>query len=133
LNDGEVEPLVALMDEDVAWSGQRSGVRFWRPPPACHGPDEARAVLRSGIECYRPRAVGDWQLDDVAGDDTTVVVSYSWTGPNGARVQRAQLLTLQAGLIVAIRDYASPKRALHAARGLGAPATGGRPASSGRG
>jgi hypothetical protein len=34
LNDGEVEPLVALMDEDVAWSGQRSGVRFWRPPPA---------------------------------------------------------------------------------------------------
>jgi hypothetical protein len=34
LNDGEVEPLVALMGEGVAWSGQRSGVRFWRPPPA---------------------------------------------------------------------------------------------------
>ena len=34
LGQGELEPLVALMDDDVEWSGRRSGVRFWRPPPS---------------------------------------------------------------------------------------------------
>lgn len=34
LGQGELEPLVALMDDDVEWSGTRSGVRFWRPPPS---------------------------------------------------------------------------------------------------
>jgi hypothetical protein len=34
LGQGELEPLAALMDDDVEWSGRRSGVRFWRPPPS---------------------------------------------------------------------------------------------------
>lgn len=34
LGQGELEPLVGLMDDDVEWSGKRSGVRFWRPPPS---------------------------------------------------------------------------------------------------
>jgi hypothetical protein len=34
LGQGESEPLVALMDDDVEWRGRRSGVRFWRPPPS---------------------------------------------------------------------------------------------------
>ena len=34
LGQGELEPLVALMDDDVEWRGRRSGIRFWRPPPS---------------------------------------------------------------------------------------------------
>jgi len=34
LGQGELEPLVALMDAEVEWRGRRSGVRFWRPPPS---------------------------------------------------------------------------------------------------
>jgi hypothetical protein len=34
LNQGDVEPLVALMDRDVEWRGRRTPARFWRPPPS---------------------------------------------------------------------------------------------------
>jgi hypothetical protein len=34
LGEGEVEPLVALMDRDLYWRGRRSGLQFWRQPPS---------------------------------------------------------------------------------------------------
>ena len=34
LRRGDVEPLVALMDERMVWRGRRRGWRFWRPPPS---------------------------------------------------------------------------------------------------
>ncbi|MFN2471322.1 MAG: hypothetical protein ABR583_10130 [Gaiellaceae bacterium] len=43
-----------------------------------------------------------------------VAVAYSWRSPDGSRVSWAQVLTLSDGKIVAMRDYASPARALRA-------------------
>ncbi|MFN2471321.1 MAG: hypothetical protein ABR583_10125 [Gaiellaceae bacterium] len=34
LGDGDVDPLVSLMDEEMEWRGRRRGFRFWRPPPS---------------------------------------------------------------------------------------------------
>jgi ketosteroid isomerase-like protein len=34
LGQGDVEPLVALMDESMVWHGRRHRWRFWRPPPS---------------------------------------------------------------------------------------------------
>lgn len=34
LAEGEVGPLVALMDGDMEWYGRKSGLQFWRPPPS---------------------------------------------------------------------------------------------------
>lgn len=34
LGDGDVEPLVALMSEDMEWRGVTGGWRFWRPVPS---------------------------------------------------------------------------------------------------
>jgi ketosteroid isomerase-like protein len=34
LGSGDVEPLVALMDDDMKWEGRRSDWRFWRPRPS---------------------------------------------------------------------------------------------------
>jgi hypothetical protein len=34
LGEGEVEPLIALMDRDLRWRGRRSGLQFWRPAPS---------------------------------------------------------------------------------------------------
>jgi hypothetical protein len=31
---GDVEPLVTLLDPAVEWRGRRRLIRFWRPPPA---------------------------------------------------------------------------------------------------
>ena len=32
--DGDVEPLVALIDPTVEWRGRRRLIRVWRPPPS---------------------------------------------------------------------------------------------------
>jgi hypothetical protein len=34
LGDGDVEPLVALIDPRLEWRGRRSPRRFWRSPPS---------------------------------------------------------------------------------------------------
>jgi hypothetical protein len=34
LAEGEVGPLVALMDDEVEWRGRKSGLQFLRPPPS---------------------------------------------------------------------------------------------------
>lgn len=72
-------------------------------------------VLRSGIECYRPQASDVWQLDYVTGTKERVAVVLSWEPAGGARVRRAQLLTMRKGRIVRMRDYSRPERAVRAA------------------
>jgi ketosteroid isomerase-like protein len=32
--DGDVEPLAALMHQDILWRGRRPDWRFWRPRPS---------------------------------------------------------------------------------------------------
>jgi hypothetical protein len=32
--EGDVEPLVALIDPSMEWRGRRRLIRFWRPPPS---------------------------------------------------------------------------------------------------
>jgi hypothetical protein len=34
LDEGDVEPLVALIDPAMEWRGRRRVLRFWRPPPS---------------------------------------------------------------------------------------------------
>ena len=34
LAQGDVEPLVALLDDDLRWIGRRRAAAFWRPPPS---------------------------------------------------------------------------------------------------
>ena len=34
LGKGDVEPLIGLMDPEVAWRGVGNGWRFWRPVPS---------------------------------------------------------------------------------------------------
>lgn len=72
-------------------------------------------VLRSGIECYRPRVSPEWRVDSLSGGEDRVAVVLSWAGQDGFRVRRAQLLTLRGGRIVRMRDYSSPNRAIRAA------------------
>jgi ketosteroid isomerase-like protein len=31
---GDVDPLVALMSDDMLWEGRRDAWRFWRPVPS---------------------------------------------------------------------------------------------------
>jgi len=112
LGTGDVEPLVSLMDEEMEWRGRRRGWRIWRPPPSWRGPDEAREVLTSGIEFHRRQGAADWQLEDVRDAGDKVAVAYSWRAPGGSCTTWAQVLTLSGGKIVAMRDYASPARAL---------------------
>jgi len=49
LGERNVEPLVSLMRPEMEWRGRRWGLRFWRPVPSWHGPDEAREVLQSAL------------------------------------------------------------------------------------
>ena len=71
-------------------------------------------MLASGIEFHRRQGAGDWLLEDVRGNSDRVAVAYSWRAGDGSRTQWAQVLTLRDGKIVAMRDYASPARALRA-------------------
>jgi len=34
LGNGDLGPLVSLMDEEMEWRGGRRGLRFWRAPPS---------------------------------------------------------------------------------------------------
>ncbi|HET7127893.1 MAG TPA: hypothetical protein VFJ93_02310 [Gaiellaceae bacterium] len=34
LSEGNVDPLVSLMSEDMEWRGVTNGWRFWRPVPS---------------------------------------------------------------------------------------------------
>jgi len=34
LGQGDVDPLVSLMSEDMLWRGVKNGRRFWRPAPS---------------------------------------------------------------------------------------------------
>jgi ketosteroid isomerase-like protein len=34
LGQGDVDPLVSLMSEDMLWQGRRRGWRFWQPVPS---------------------------------------------------------------------------------------------------
>jgi hypothetical protein len=70
----------------------------------------------AAIEDHRRQGSSDWQLDDVRGVGNRVAVAFSWRTPDGSRTRWAQLLTLRSGKIVAMEDYARPKRALRAVR-----------------
>lgn len=71
-------------------------------------------MLRSGIEFHRRQRAADWQLEDVRGTGDRVAVAFSWRAADGSRTHWAQVLILNGGKIVSMRDYASPARARRA-------------------
>jgi len=70
----------------------------------------------SGIDFHRRAGASGWRLDEVREGEDRVAVAFSWNAPDGSRTRWAQLLTMRDGRIVRMEDYASPNRALRAAR-----------------
>jgi hypothetical protein len=119
-NRGDPEPFLALLDEESDWRGPAFGHLWWKQMPACHGPDEARAVLRGGLERRggRPLAV-DAEFTRVGPD--RIIGSTSWTDADGVRHERFQVLTLRAGKIVDLQGCTSRRSAERFARRRGTP------------
>lgn len=53
----------------------------------------------------------DARVDSVEQHGERVVVAFSWADSEGGRHQWAQVLKLERGKIVDMRDYANPARA----------------------
>jgi ketosteroid isomerase-like protein len=101
LNEGDVEPFVALIAEDSEWRGVTSGHLWWKQTPACHGPEEARQVLLSQFS--KRRALGAVIQPEFTQVGDRIVGSTRWTTPDGRAQERFQVLTLRDGTIVDIQ------------------------------
>jgi hypothetical protein len=83
-NRGDVEPLVALLDEAVDWHGRTRGHLWWKHRLRCHGPEEARAnfELRLRKAALRPGYAGV-RLDDVREEGDRIMVGATWETDEG--------------------------------------------------
>ena len=79
-------------------------------------PDEARAVLLSGMEWCKKLGDHDGRLDSVQQRGNRVVVAFSWLDTNDKLHDWAQALELKDGKVIDIQDYAKPSRAALAIR-----------------
>ena len=116
LVEGDPEPLVALMREDMEWRGRKHSWRFWKAAPSCRGPNEAREVLRSGIEWFRSNGARDYRLDAVDVRENAAAAAFSWTTGEGTRTSWSHALILRNGQIVHMQDFADPAKAFRAIR-----------------
>ncbi len=116
LNDGDPEPWAALMADDSEWRGVSRGHLWWKRTPVCHGPDEAREVMRHGIakRAEAPAQILRPEITQV-GDDT-VIGSAEWMRTDGRRQVRYQVLRLRDGKIVDIQGCGSRREAERVAR-----------------
>ena len=89
-NRGDVEPLVALLDEDVDWRAHTRGHLWWKRTPHCHGPEEARAnfELRLKKASLRPGYAGV-RLDEVREAGDRIMLGATWETSDGASDERA--------------------------------------------
>jgi hypothetical protein len=90
------------MHPQMDWRGRRTW-RFWKRPPSCQGPEEAREVLRSQIEWRHRHGDHDLDVERLEGRDGRVAAVLSWAEQSGRRHEWAQVLELREGMIVDIR------------------------------
>jgi len=109
LNEGDVEPFVALMAEDSEWRGVTSGHLWWKQTAACHGPDEAREVLR--VQFAKRRALGARIQPEFTQIGDRIIGSTRWTTPDGRDEERFQVLTVRDGKIVDMQGCGSRREA----------------------
>jgi ketosteroid isomerase-like protein len=116
-NRGDVEPLVALLDEDVDWRAPRRGFLWRRYTPRCHGPEEARAnfELRLKKASLRPGYAGV-RLDEVREAGDRIMLGATWETEDGASGETAerffQVVTMRDGKIIDIQGCKSRRDAL---------------------
>lgn len=114
---GDVEPLVALLDEDVDWRAPTRGRLWWKQTPRCHGPEEARAnfELRLKKAALRPGYAGV-KVDEIREAGDRVMLGATWETEEGKRGERAgrffQVVTMREGKIVDIQGCKSRRDAL---------------------
>jgi ketosteroid isomerase-like protein len=108
LNEGDVEPFVALIAEDGEWRGVTTGHLWWKKTAACHGPDEAREALR--VQSAKRRALGARPQEFTQIGDR-IIGGARWTTPDGRDQERFQVLTVRDGKIVDIQGCRSRREA----------------------
>ncbi len=109
---GDVEPLVALLDENVDWRAPTRGHLWWKRTPSCHGPDEARANFESSLETIARRpGSASVRLDEVRESGDRVMLGATWeAGSAESRPQAErffQVVTMRDGKIVEIQGCRS--------------------------
>jgi ketosteroid isomerase-like protein len=116
-NRGDLEPLVALLDDDVDWRAYTRGHLWWKHTPRCHGPEEARANFEAQLEkaSLRPGYAGV-TLDELRESGDRIMVGATWRKEDGREGERAerffQVLTMRGGKIVDIQGCKSRTDAL---------------------
>jgi ketosteroid isomerase-like protein len=110
LNGGDPEPFAALMADDSEWRGVPFGHLWWKRTPACHGPTEALDVLRHQIHKRTDDRLEVRPEFTQVGDDK-IIGSSAWTGSDGRRQVRYQVLTLRGEKIVDIQGCRSRREA----------------------
>ena len=114
LNRGDPEPFAALIADDNEWRGVPSGRLWWKHAPSCHGPDEAREVLRLQIE-KRGRQALEVHPDFTQFGDR-IIGSARWIDEDGRGRERFQVLTVRDGKIVDMQGCATRREAERFAR-----------------
>ena len=115
LNRGDPAPFASLMADDSEWRGVPHGHLWWKFTPACHGPEEALATMKHQI---RKRADNRLEVRPEftqVGDDK-IIGSSEWTGADGRRQVRYQVLTIRDGKIVDMQGCSSRREAERFAR-----------------
>jgi ketosteroid isomerase-like protein len=109
LNQGDVEPFVALIADDSEWRGVTSGHLWWKQTAACHGPAEARQALL--VQFSKRRALGAAIQPEFTQIGDRIIGSTRWTTPDGRAEERFQVLTIRDGQIVDIQGCESRRDA----------------------
>ena len=105
------------MADDSEWRGITHGHLWWKHTPACHGPTEARKVM-----AFQIKKRGDNRLqvkpDFTQVDENTIIGSSEWTGTDGRRQVRYQVLRFRDGKIIDMQGCSSRSEAERFARRL---------------
>jgi len=116
-NRGNVDPLVALLDDDVVWCSYPRGHLWWKHTPSCRGSEEARSNFEIQLEkaALRPGYAG-LKLDEIRESGDRIMLGSTWETDEGDPDKRAeryfQVVTMEDGKIVGIRGCKSRKEAL---------------------
>ena len=116
LNNGDPEAFASLMAEDSEWRGVASGRLWWKQMPSCHGPDEAREVLRFQLEKRARHGLRLELQPEFTEVGNRIIGSTRWVDEEGRRGERFQVLTVRDGKIVDMQGCATRREAERFAR-----------------
>jgi ketosteroid isomerase-like protein len=119
INQGDVEPTVALLDEAVEWRARPQGHLWWKHMPRCSGPDEARTNLEAQAAKGARAGPRRFQLEQVEQVGRRLVIAGRWTAQGGSRPETRrffQVLTVHDCKIIDIQGCNSRRAALAYAR-----------------